>query len=236
MEWMLTKHPITELEQVKKKSGHNPNTVKAALPPDYNPDEAYGAYILGPKVGPFFLNLNGVSTELTVDRWYMRTWNRLMGTLVSENGEIQDVPRGKSERAAMIEATRQLEEEFGLTTSQVQAALWYYEQGLYSRLGQRGTFGGTYANAAKAVHQLRSQGHASIGDANAWRWDDAERGETRGSAGAYPKRARGKNIEGEEAGSQGGLFGDSSFDFGKLETLQSLMAKAALRDPRRAAR
>jgi hypothetical protein len=230
-EWLLTKHPIEELEKVKAKSGFSPNTVKNALPPDYDPESVYGAYILGEKVGPFFMNLNGISTELTVDRWYMRTWNRLMGTLVSEDGEIQDVPRGKNERAAMIAATGQLEKEFGLTTSQVQAALWYYEQGLYSRLGKRGTFGGTYANAAKAVYELRSRGHASIGEANAWRWDDAERGETRGSAGAYPRRARGKNPKGEGEG-QGGLFegGDTSFD---PVTLQSLMADAAQRNPRR---
>jgi hypothetical protein len=216
MEWMLSKHSIEELQEVKKKSGFQPETVKNALPPDYDPKQVYGAYILGEKVGPFFLNLNGISTELTVDRWFMRTWNRLMGTLVNEKGKVADLPRGKHERAAMMSAIGKLEEEFGLETSQVQAALWYYEQALYSRLGKKGTFGGTYANAAKLVQDLRSQGHASIGAANAARRDNADLETTRGETGIYPERARGKNPKGEGAGSAGGLFGDTAFPFGEL--------------------
>lgn len=42
-----------------------------------------GAAILGPKIGNgFFSNLNGYFDALTMDRWLMRTWGRMTGTLL----------------------------------------------------------------------------------------------------------------------------------------------------------
>lgn len=43
-----------------------------------------GAAIIGPKIGNgFFVNLNGVFSALTMDRWFMRTYGRWTGTLIS---------------------------------------------------------------------------------------------------------------------------------------------------------
>ena len=43
----------------------------------------YGAAIMGPKIGNgFFANLYGNYDQLTLDRWAMRTWGRMTGTLV----------------------------------------------------------------------------------------------------------------------------------------------------------
>lgn len=40
----------------------------------------YGASFLGPKIGNgFFANLNGNYEQLTMDRWYIRGWGRLLG-------------------------------------------------------------------------------------------------------------------------------------------------------------
>jgi hypothetical protein len=260
MEWMMTKHPIEELEAIKAKVPKakgkgfvNPDTVQDALPPDYDPKAVYGSYILGQKVGPFNLNLNGISTELTVDIWFMRTWNRLMGTLVGPNPKygkkprqpqfiVLDKPRGKNERAAMIAAIGKLQEEFGLETSQVQAALWYYEQGLYNRLGKKGTYGGTYADAAKDVHYLRSHGFTSLSEADAYRRYHALHGEAGGGAGPHPGGVRPEDTEGEGAGPTGDLFGDTSFDFGDLAVqsrkprgtvarMAALKAEAEARNP-----
>lgn len=42
----------------------------------------YGALSMGPKVGNgFWLNLNGIFSQLTADRWFVRTWARLTGAL-----------------------------------------------------------------------------------------------------------------------------------------------------------
>ena len=44
-----------------------------------------GSAILGPKIGGgFYQNLNGNFDPLTMDRWFMRTYGRLTGTLMSE--------------------------------------------------------------------------------------------------------------------------------------------------------
>ena len=45
--------------------------------------EVYGAAIMGPKIGNgFFANLYGNFEQLTMDRWFMRTWGRWTGNLV----------------------------------------------------------------------------------------------------------------------------------------------------------
>ena len=44
-----------------------------------------GSAVLGPKIGGgFFQNLNGNFDPLTMDRWFMRTWGRLTGTLMAD--------------------------------------------------------------------------------------------------------------------------------------------------------
>ena len=44
-----------------------------------------GSAILGPKIGGgFYQNLNGNFDPLTMDRWFMRTYGRLTGSLMSE--------------------------------------------------------------------------------------------------------------------------------------------------------
>lgn len=41
-----------------------------------------GSMIFGPKIGAFFSNLRGDSGFLTMDRWFMRSFNRITGSLV----------------------------------------------------------------------------------------------------------------------------------------------------------
>ena len=48
--------------------------------------EVYGASVLGPKIGNgFFMNLYGEYEMLTMDRWFIRTFGRLTGTLIARN-------------------------------------------------------------------------------------------------------------------------------------------------------
>jgi hypothetical protein len=49
-------------------------------------ESVYGAIILGPKIGNgFYMNLWGKFDQLTMDRWFMRTWGRVTGTLIDKN-------------------------------------------------------------------------------------------------------------------------------------------------------
>lgn len=49
-------------------------------------EQVYGAVVLGSKIGNgFYMNLWGEFGQLTMDRWFMRTWGRLTGTLIEDN-------------------------------------------------------------------------------------------------------------------------------------------------------
>jgi hypothetical protein len=50
---------------------------------EWMPTPVLGSAVLGPKIGNgFFSNLNGYFSALTMDRWLMRTWGRMTGTLL----------------------------------------------------------------------------------------------------------------------------------------------------------
>lgn len=142
--WLLKKHPISELRKYNKLVKGKANDLK------------YGAYIFGPKGGPFFLNMNGIREEMTKDLWWSRTFNRWFGTMEEtvraapdEEGEaemeqeeaeefqIQNTPRNDAERRRMDAIANQAAQRLGLTIEELQATLWYYEQQLWKRLGAK---------------------------------------------------------------------------------------------------
>lgn len=143
--WLLKKHPISELRKYNKNVSGRAGDLK------------YGAYIFGPKGGPFFLNMNGIREEMTKDLWWSRTFNRWFGTMEEtvraapdEEGEgqteqqeeaeefrIQETPRNDAERRRMDAIANQAAQRLGLTIEELQATLWYYEQQLWKRLGAK---------------------------------------------------------------------------------------------------
>lgn len=139
-EWLLKEHPVHELRE------YNPGV------PGQMDDELPGAMVLGDKRGPFALNLHGIESAFTADMWVSRTWNRWMGTIQWNNaGEIiSDTPRSETERALMRQSFEEAAQELNLTTSQLQAVLWYYEQGLYRAMGVTKE-SGSFAAAARRV-------------------------------------------------------------------------------------
>ena len=102
------------------------------------PGRRKGAYIFGEKVGSFFLNMEGLGESLTSDLWFNRTWNRYAGTMIDTvNGKetVVEVPRSESERRLQAEAVNQAATELGLTTAELQATMWYFEQELWRSMG-----------------------------------------------------------------------------------------------------
>jgi hypothetical protein len=130
-EWLLADHPVSEVKQ------YGPNVSGKAT------DQVPGAMILGEKRGPFMQNLHGIESKFTADMWVSRTWNRWMGTLdldprIEDKGKLlseSDVPRNNTERGLMKESFEKTATKLGLTTSSLQAVLWYYEQALYRAHG-----------------------------------------------------------------------------------------------------
>lgn len=62
------------------------------------PTIVHGSAIFGPKVGVFYQNIGGNLEPLTMDRWFVRTWNRYSGT------NIPDRSKAFPKRAANLRA------------------------------------------------------------------------------------------------------------------------------------
>jgi hypothetical protein len=147
---------------------------------------AYGAADLGPKVGNFFLNLMGLSTEVTVDLWATRTWNRWQNTLFRNRDKgqprLQDAPTD-SDRAAIQKAFSEIASEVSaktgeqLTPMEVQAILWFYEKDLYEKSGasvDRGLFAAAAKDYAKNPLHL-SEGPVKLSDKTKAPSDDKQK-------------------------------------------------------------
>ena len=142
LEWVTSDKTKKEIDAMRKEAGYGPQGkikggMNAVVP---------GIQMFGPKVGPFFLNLNGIH-EVTVDLWASRTVRRHTGGLLDP---IYD-PNNKKSAAelVLIDAPTELErptmknlfarvgENLGVTPQAAQAILWAYEQELYNDLGAR---------------------------------------------------------------------------------------------------
>lgn len=128
-QWLLSEHPVKELKE------YNPWVRGKA------DDKQLGALVLGPKRGPFAQNLHGQESAFTADMWVARTWNRWMGTIETDPnaglyGEVTtDAPRSDKERNLMKQSFAETADKLKMSTSALQAVLWYYEQALYSAHG-----------------------------------------------------------------------------------------------------
>jgi len=136
VEWLKSKHPVKELRE------YYPNLKGKAS------DQRLGAYVFGEKVGAFGSNLNGIHSELTADKWWSRTWNRWMGTIMATDAQgnpivdeetgmpaLQDAPRNETERNLMRETAGKVAGDLGLSVDELQAVLWYTELSLYRAHG-----------------------------------------------------------------------------------------------------
>ena len=159
-DWLLSEHPLSELRQYMTK-GQTPVRGTAT---DMQP----GAMILGAKRGPFAQNLHGIEAPFTADMWVSRTWNRWMGTIEHdpETGEItSDTPRNGTERKLMAQSFSETADKLGISTSALQAVLWYYEQGLYTAHGVPKE-SWSFADAAKRVQREQPTDDRSNEDFN----------------------------------------------------------------------
>nr|BAR16216.1 hypothetical protein [uncultured Mediterranean phage uvMED] len=102
-------------------------------------NEIRGADIFGPKVSSFMANMLGVADENVPDVWFTRGFNRKAGnmTVITKDGErsFASQPRNLSERNIMNSVLASISEKVNLNKRDTQAVLWYFEQGLYTKLG-----------------------------------------------------------------------------------------------------
>ena len=139
-DWWLSPHTKGELTAIRRAVGLSggPSGVSGKA------DSIHlGAMVLGDKTGRFSLNINGYEGT-TKDVWYSRTYNRAFGQMFGppdkKTGKpvVQGGPRNQTERREM-EAFNKLvlanTQAKDLSEADAQAILWFYEQGLFTRLG-----------------------------------------------------------------------------------------------------
>ena len=106
--YLKTIHSVKEIEAYTgdEVSGLNKN------------DMAYGAAVMGPKIGNgFFANLYGNYEQLTMDRWLIRSWGRMTGTLVLDYKRQAKVKRGQLKeliKALSLQEKKLLSEIIGI--------------------------------------------------------------------------------------------------------------------------
>lgn len=145
VKWMETPHPIAELREfnlaVPDVEGKSSGVTNKEYDPSKNAvGERNGAFILGEKIGSFYQNMIGIGETITMDLWWSRTWNRYMGTMfntVKGKRVIQETPRTDTERNIMRDAVKIAADDLGLNVSELQAAIWYFEQELWTNAGNR---------------------------------------------------------------------------------------------------
>ena len=155
-DWWLSPHSLKELTAIRKEAGLGGAPTGLSGGKD---SIHLGAMVLGDKTGRFSLNINGYEGT-TKDVWYSRSYNRAFGQMFGANDPktglpvVQGGPRNQTERREM-EAFNQLvlynTKLEGLSEADAQAVLWFYEQGLYSRLGVQSR-PGSFSEGVGVVH------------------------------------------------------------------------------------
>jgi hypothetical protein len=155
-DWWLSPHSLKELTAIRKEAGLGGAPTGLSGGKD---SIHLGAMVLGDKTGRFSLNINGYEGT-TKDVWYSRSYNRSFGQMFGANDPktglpvVQGGPRNQTERREM-EAFNQLvlynTKLKGLSEADAQAVLWFYEQGLYSRLGVQSR-PGSFSEGVGEVH------------------------------------------------------------------------------------
>lgn len=148
IDWLLSKHPVSEIREQKLKTHTVPGVAGKAA------DEKYGAFIFGPKGGPFVLSLQGITDHTTVDVWGARMIRRWTGTLTPES---MDQPVTTEEARNFHNIAGSLSKQFGLDISDTQAVLWSYEHDLYEAHGV-GEKAKSYKGASEKYVQRQQEG------------------------------------------------------------------------------
>jgi GNAT superfamily N-acetyltransferase len=147
-DWLLSNHKVSELREYNtaKRGGRG-----GGIPGE--PDDILpGVFVLGEKRGPFAQNLHGQEAAFTHDQWVNRSWNRWMGTAdIDKEGKLVDQPRNTKERKIVKQTFEEAAKELGMTTSSLQAVLWYYEKALYEAHGVNKVGASTFSEGAQKV-------------------------------------------------------------------------------------
>ena len=151
VDYVKSEKTIREMGKVQRDSGKanygaviNDNylqTAKPSLGTGKGLDSShFGAFMFGPKVGRFYLDIKGIKDNseaegVTKDVWFSRSFYRQFGQLTDKTPSSRDGLKGamlKKHEQRADEFARELAKATNLTPNDAQAALWYYEHELYA--------------------------------------------------------------------------------------------------------
>jgi hypothetical protein len=155
MDWLLTRHPRTEINAAMKDSGVYKDGRWTTKDEIAGPDD-WGALVLGDKLGRYTLGVHGLevgSADATVDVWYVRSYRRWTGRLFETPIDPKSGIVGRPtdvDRSVIFKITQAVMDRFGLSTGDAQAVLWFFEKRLFGDMGVR-TSDGTNSSGARKL-------------------------------------------------------------------------------------
>ena len=188
-DWLFSEHTVKELNAARKKWGNMGPGVdgKAA-------DMRLGLRAFGPKIGPFVMNINGIH-GVTVDIWMNRTFNRWFGSMLDDSGAMVDAPT-EPQRKSITKMVERIAMQTGIKPYQVQSVLWFFEQGVYKRIGTNAESYG-FSDGAKKYSDYRDG-----------------RGDSANGGGVES----GQNVRGSNADEDGGAATGGALSFKRKQT------------------
>lgn len=129
---------------------------------EHSDQKLLGAMMLGPKIGSFFANLNGVYNTITMDLWFTRTMNRIAGDLIHIEGaklaekvgelvanHAAEIPADALEQARELERALSKKEAWATLPMEIRTetdAFYNFVKGTLADYARANAEGKTYAN------------------------------------------------------------------------------------------
>ena len=158
-----------EIQNFRKEYGNLGPTKGVKMDIKYTGDRAFG-----PKIGEFLANLYGTADNNVVDLWNVRSMNRLIGDMFVRNKQGKVVLNNKGEpiikdgfptttlKTKFDEFMQSVANIIGKSVRDTQAIRWYFEQGLYTKLGKK-SVPKDYGTAAEEVLRAKQKNDSNRG-------------------------------------------------------------------------
>ena len=152
LDFLHTPTTRREASQIAEKYGLKPFSGK-------KDEQIVGANLFGPKIGKFMKNMMGMEgDEVVADIWFTRMMDRHSGNMFKMEAGKKNQNKTPRNVAEMQRNQKFVEDLFSLTgynKRDIQAVLWYFEQGLYTKLGVKSEPKG-YSDAIKSILKGRA--------------------------------------------------------------------------------
>jgi len=169
LEFLHTEMTGREVQKFRKEYGNLGPSKGVKMDEIYTGDRAFG-----PKIGEFMANLYGTADNNVVDMWNVRSMNRLIGDMFvrDKNGKVVLNNKGEpiiKDGFPTITMKRKFDEFMqavaniiGKSVRDTQAIRWYFEQGLYTKLGKK-SVPKDYGTAAQEVLESKQSNNSPTG-------------------------------------------------------------------------